>query len=86
MYHNYLIFLLSPYLSSFVHSTLTDFFLKNGQFFLTFELSARRGMKRARGEVRLIATACAEGIVAAVHAFEEIEKAILFAIISYVLN
>ena len=43
-------------------------------------------MKRARGEVRLIATACAEGIVAAVHAFEEIEKAILFAIISYVLN
>ena len=28
----------------------------------------------ATGEVRLIATACAEGIVAAVHAFEEIKK------------
>lgn len=26
------------------------------------------------GEVRLIATACAEGIVAAVHAFEEIKQ------------
>ena len=26
------------------------------------------------GEIRLIATACAEGIVAAVHAFEEIKR------------
>jgi len=85
MHHNYLIFLSSPYSSSFAHSTLTDFFLKNSQFFPTLNLALTPSIKRARGEVRLIATACAEGIVAAVHAFEEIKKAAL-AIISYVLN
>jgi len=60
--------------------------LKNSQFFLTLNLARNPGIKRARGEVRLIATACAEGIVAAVHAFEEIKKSHTVAIISYVLN